>query len=267
MRIRSEPSRTTPWQAFYRCLGRESGAQPDCRMPGIPREYVDPFVFAYFEAAALDLDGTLAEANRVTDHELAAIEAQAEQAKREWARAGNRLDHVRRDYQDEKLVADDWNEQREQLQKELTDFSRTIERLLQRRDEILAERSQLDSEQTGLEALAQIRAAVAGGVSDADSVVAARAALAVTFEHFVLHVPDLGTLDGDEAELRFRRVLDSRLAFNNPDGETTHCLEPVAREDAALAPWRLDVEGNVIEREELARTPISSGLKPDRSGP
>jgi hypothetical protein len=173
----------------YRCYGRLSGRN-NCDQPPISRELVDAAAFDYFARTALDVDATrqqLADAQGRKLTELAELVAEAE---REMQRADDRLVRVRRDYQNGRLDADDWREQRQQLTSEWEGAQAEAERLRSRTLEIGAISELRDVEQEVLEQLADLRAAVAGQVEAGAGLDAVRAALVRVFERFELvHIP------------------------------------------------------------------------------
>ncbi len=262
------------WTAFYRCMGRESGSHPECRMPAIARDAVDPYVFEYFARAALDVDAILAALDRRFEQEEAIVRGQIEVGERDAARARERLERVRRDYQDGRLDAGDWGEQRIQLSGELRAAEEAVALLHKRETDLAVEAEEARAEQQGLEVLAAVQAAVAGDVTDADSVEAARAALSTVFECFVLHREPfmrprhwdlLGVNDAEnysldaEDEVRGRNIIDAGLLFEE-------CyIEPIPRDDAIVRHWKLSELGDVVEGQELRRVGIAVGSIPPQS--
>jgi hypothetical protein len=146
-------------------------------------------------------------------------------AEREAQLATERLDRVRRDYQDGKLDADDWREQREQLTEELDGAKREAARLADQEREIDSWGDVCDVEAETLRKLASIRKAIAGEVKDADGIEAVRAALTRLFERFVLDV------DGDEATM-------TPVARLSQSWTTDEQLRPIVR------PTPLDLAAN-----------------------
>ena len=144
------PRRTTNEQGrvyeLYVCGGKLSGASPDCTMPSIRRESLDEAAFGYFANVGLDVEET----RRRFASQIATALAQARgtlvQAERQRGLAEERLTRVRRDYQDGKLDASDWAEQREQLQDECDAAAAEAERLRRRVEEITAEGERLDAD-------------------------------------------------------------------------------------------------------------------------
>jgi hypothetical protein len=102
------------------------------------------------------------------------------EAEREAQRARERFDRVRRDYQDGKLEAEDWNEQREDLQEELSGAEAQVEAMRQREAHVAADTAHRDVEAETLRTLAALR--------DAENLDHVRAVLQTTFERFVLEM-------------------------------------------------------------------------------
>jgi site-specific DNA recombinase len=278
MRVRSEPSRNTEWRAFYRCTGREGGAAPECRMPGIPRDRVDPYVYAHFEDVALDVDAMREHVAERFAAKTDEIKSQLEHATREEATARARLTHVRTVFQDGKLDPDDYREQRDDLRDGLRAATAAAERLQARLAELKAEAAHVDAEEEALTRLAAFREAVAGNVRDAQSVEAAHNALKTVFSHFVLHhrraiaAAATGETDeADEADEAAMKAEDAaeRAKLRVPIYEAdldlgSYYLEPIPRDEAIVVPWAFD-SGDVSVFEELRRTTIAATGEPNES--
>jgi hypothetical protein len=84
-----------------------------CPQKPIKREVIDTPAGTFFELVGLDLHATRASITQAHDARRDEYRALREQAEREARKAEARLAHVKRDYQDGKLAADDWNEQRD----------------------------------------------------------------------------------------------------------------------------------------------------------
>ena len=93
------------------------------------RRDVDQAVYDYFQRVGLDVEATRQQLAEARDRKLTEVRALRSQADGEAHRAVDRLARVRRDYQDGKLAADDWSEQRDQLIVELGAAQSEAERL------------------------------------------------------------------------------------------------------------------------------------------
>jgi hypothetical protein len=115
------------------------------------------------------------------------VRALRQQSEREARKAEDRLARVRRDYQDGKIEADDWAEQRDQLTTEHQAAQAEVERLSASEQEAHAGGDLIDVEAETLRRLSEVRRAVSGEVRDAADTDAVRAALARLFDGFVVH--------------------------------------------------------------------------------
>jgi DNA invertase Pin-like site-specific DNA recombinase len=235
-------SKTGRWYEAYLCYGRIRDREA-CDQPPVPREDIDGAFFRYFETVALDVDATRAQFAAEQSRHLAEAEALRERARREEHEATARLARVRRDYQDGKLDADDWRDQRDELTAEL-EAARAQAARLDEQTALLAERRLPDAELAVLEYLTELRATIVGRVREGDNVEAVRAALLTLFDRFTLH-----RFDGETGP----PIANDRLLVGDPlDGG--YFLEPSVRpemvaqvlavhhpsgEPAAVAPTRI----------------------------
>jgi hypothetical protein len=173
-----------PYEA-YLCYGRIRDVEACDQLP-VRRQDIDGAFLRYFETAALDVDATRAQFAAEQSRQLAETEALRERARREEHEAAARLVRVRRDYQDGKLDADDWRDQRDELTAEL-EAARAQAAQLEERVVDLAERELPVAELVVLEYLTDLRAAIVGRVREGDSLEAVRAALFTLFDGFILH--------------------------------------------------------------------------------
>lgn len=185
----------SPTREVYECSGRIRNGTAYCPAKPIPRAPIDAAVFDYFAKVGLDLETTREQLARALDSQLADVREAREAADRQEQQAAARLERVRRDYQDGKLEAEDWSEQRAQLAQELTAAQASAQRLRDQ-ERALEANPALDAEQETLERLAELRAAVAGEVSGAADLDAARLVLAKLFDHFLI-----GYVQEPESEL------------------------------------------------------------------
>lgn len=203
-----------PSTEWYTCNQYISlGGDSTCKMRSLRRDELDAAVYAYFEEVGLDVEATRAAMAEAVSHRLAEAQALRQAAEREAQRADERLARVRRDYQDGKLDADDWTEQRQQLTEEAQGADAEADRLRASEAEVLRDGAAHDAEQEVLEQLARIRQAVAGEVADAEGVNAVRAALTRLFESFTVSLP----VDG-KAQVRPKRRA-ATIAYDLTDME------------------------------------------------
>jgi hypothetical protein len=123
---------------------------------------------------------------RIANAQKNAIRAEAEIA---------HLDGLLREGGEEGLVPAEWRRLVAPAQTELDAANAALGDLRAEEQAIISEASLADAEQDTLEALASLRAVVAGEIAGADEIEAAQAALRRIFSHFVLH--DLRDLDKD----------------------------------------------------------------------
>jgi hypothetical protein len=161
-------------------MGNHPKGAGTCPMPIVSARLIDDAVLAYFQNVWLDVDATkkkLSTSFTAWTEEAAGYRAEAE---RELQRARERLERVRRDYQDGKLQAEDWNEQRPGLQEELRAAEAQVEAMSQREAHVAAQTVQPDVEAETLRTLATLR--------EAENLDHVRAVLQTTFERFVLEL-------------------------------------------------------------------------------
>lgn len=216
------------WYEVYICGGRSSGAT-DCTQSAVHRAVVDSAVLAYFERVGLDVEATRAELAARADVERAELRTLRGQAEREQAKAEERLERVRRAFQDGVIEPEDWADQRAQLQDELTAARQGAARLAAREAEVADDPAVLGDEEL-LTRLAELRAAIAGHVNaNPDDFAATHAALGRVFAAFHLRAASgvvrhdaVVAVDGEEV------LLDRVPAV---DG---YVLEPEPRSDAVV---------------------------------
>ena len=182
-------------------------------------------------------------------------------AERQRALADDRYARVRRDYQDGRLDADDWREQRDELRDEQAAATEEVVRLEARVEKVVGHVALFDAEEDLLERLAELRAAVAGRVADGTTVEAMRTALLRLFSGFTLHAHDYLTGHTmDEAPLP-EGWLRSRTYWHpglTPPG--THLLEPHPRREMIL-----DADKQ-MPFPELRRVPLEARVRIAASG-
>ena len=192
----TQPRKTTGQYEVYACSGHLEGSRA-CDQPRIRRELIDSAVLRFFEDVALDVDATRTAIENAHQAKIREFDALRDQAQRDLVRAEERLARVRRDYQDGRLDADDWHEQRIELGAELYAATAQGEALDGQRVALEAEVAQIDTEGAVLAELAAIRAMVAGDVTAGghagiDEVRVALRRLFTQFELIDPHVSGLG---------------------------------------------------------------------------
>ncbi len=251
MRARTQRKNYGTWQA-YLCNGRLSGST-NCTIPAFPRDEIDRAVWHYFESVGLDYDAMVREDEERRSLHLAEIAVQVEVANAELRRAEERLERVRRDYLDGKLTAAHWEDFFTELQPEREAAAAALEQLHAQAEATRNETTLRDAEAETVAALQAIREALAGLVTGAADLDAARRALRRVFESFTLH------RYADAAA----GVFDADLALGD------WYIVPTVRADAILSPLVIGCddhhEPTIEQAQELRRVPISSGKKPSSS--
>lgn len=246
----TKPTRT-PGALYerYQCSGRLQYGSDRCSQQPVERGPIDTAVWRFFEKVALDVDATKAALADQHDAKLAEIDALRAQADREAQRAEARLARVRRDYQDDKLDADDWREQRGLLTAELEAATSQADRFDRHRAALTDEMAQIDAESAVLEQIAALRAMVVGEVREGgrESVDAFRAALRRLFTGFELMTSErpFGTRPDDDG-----------IPWPHPDlnlggGDEWMVLLPRLRRDAVVDWWDGEVEFPALRRAAL----------------
>jgi hypothetical protein len=178
--------RTNGGYQMYYCNGRSKLGRDFCDMPHLRRADIDQAVYRYFEQVALDVEATRRTIMEARDRKLAEVRALLEQAEHQARRAEERLARVRRDYADGRIDAEDWREFRVELSAERDAARAEAERLAAQHREVETWGELRDTEAETLRRLSEIRALIAGEIRDATGLDAVRAALARTFELFVI---------------------------------------------------------------------------------
>lgn len=182
----TKPNKTGGYYEVYDCYGRTK-KKNGCTLRPVPRVLVDSGVCDYFMNVAVDVEATRAQLGRHRESALSEVAALLATKERDAQAAEDRLARVRRDYQDGKLDADDWADQRVQLAEEATAANDQLSRLQSRQAETRDSFDSTDLEAEALRRLADVRAAIIGSVRNAQTVEATRAALGRLFEGFTLH--------------------------------------------------------------------------------
>jgi DNA invertase Pin-like site-specific DNA recombinase len=201
-----------------------------CTMGPVKRATIDTAVYSYFEQVGLDIEATRQQLAESRDHKLAEVRALAAQAEAEKHRSEERLARVRRDYVNDKLAAEDWDEFRTELTAELEGASAEVERLAQQSTEVEAWGQVADAEHDTLAKLAALRSAVAGDITNPTSTDAIRAALSRLFDHFVLRRVEPGQRVHADLAWQGDYVIDPVVREQAIEGYTT--LRPIFRRES-----------------------------------
>jgi DNA invertase Pin-like site-specific DNA recombinase len=179
----------------YRCNTRVRYGVNACEQVPIKRLAVDRPVLDYFEHAAIDMDATQRAIEATTAREIDTIRVLRAQAQQDEHRAAERLTRVKRDYQDGRLDADDWREQRAELTAALGAARAKLSQLTDQERRV-SENAHNAAQEDVQRYLNGVRAAIVGGVQDARGAEAVRAALRVLFDRFTLRPLRLVEQDG-----------------------------------------------------------------------
>ena len=231
----------------YLCENHRRDAA-SCPVGPIRRDHIDPQVFRYFERVGVDIDATRRELALAQESRTAEVTALQLQARREAQTAEERLTRVKRDYLEGRITAEDWSGFRDDLTADVEATQAKAARFDEQAATVEGAASVAELEADVLEKLTAIRAALAGEVSDAGGIEAARAALQRLFEGFGLSEPELG-----------RRV-PAELAWA---GQARYLLEPILREGVIPAPEPLYPSRNnfnvgVVTKNLFAAIPLSN---------
>jgi DNA invertase Pin-like site-specific DNA recombinase len=166
-----------------------------CSQGSVPRAEIDGSVWDYFANVKLDIEATREQVADQLDRRLAEARSLRDSADAEAGCTAANLARVRADYKAGDISAEDWRELRGELDAELAAANAEAERMAERLERAESESSLTDLEAEVIERLAEIRAAVAGEVTNTDGAAEARAALMKLFDGFILHkgIPDLGS--------------------------------------------------------------------------
>jgi site-specific DNA recombinase len=211
----TKPNRSGGTYEVYTCYGRIRHGVAHCGQRPVKRQLVDGAVFSYFAQVGLDVEATRRSIADARDAKLAEVRVLHDQAQLEARRAEDRLARVRRDYTDGRIDAGDWRGFRDELVGERDAARAEAGRLADQLLEVERWGDVKDAEGETLRRLSEVRAAIAGDVQGAEGLDGVRAALARTFDHFVLRrrVP----------RVHVELVADADLV-----------IEPVVREQAVV---------------------------------
>jgi len=185
----------------YQCRTNKTMGVAACSMPILLRSAVEIAAVDMFAKTAFDFATTREHVAGQLSTRVAEVVAQAARAEREAADLQGQADRVERDYRRGALPAEDYARMRADIAAELTATAAERTRLLAHADELRAAEVNLDAEDVTLRALAELRQAIAGQISNTEGIGALRAAMAQVFE-FVSMMPT-AYLNGlnDEGEL------------------------------------------------------------------
>jgi site-specific DNA recombinase len=172
----------------YRCMGRRSGAA-QCKQPDVPRQAIDASVMEYFAAVALDVEGTVAQLTGERDRRLAELDERlvaARSREREADAELVRCDALLR----EGLSLERYERVAAPAEANKVQAQADLDSLLAERDAVEGTLEVADAAGEYMERIAALRAAVAGEVTQAESLRATQVALRRVFDGFVLHRAD-----------------------------------------------------------------------------
>lgn len=166
-----------------------------CMMKPIERAHVDEALLAYFEEVSLDLEATRAQLTAAAQHGSDEAKARRLGAERELLLAMERIARVRRAFQDGKIDADDWRDQRLELEAEQAAAKSELARWTEREEEVARDVGMVDAGAELLVRLADLREAVAGRITGSVDVPALRAAFTAVFLSVDIVMSDDGERD------------------------------------------------------------------------
>jgi hypothetical protein len=194
-------ARTERGRGWYVCATKKGlGGVAACPMPRVPRDVVEAPLLAYFRDTILDIDTTRAQIEQAAARKVEEARALREHAEHQATLAEERLARVRRDYQDERITAEDWAEQREELTGERQAAHAQAARLAGREAEAIEAKARLGQEGQLLALLHELRVSIIESVREADDQAgtdAVRAALSRVFQRFVIGRVDAPWVDGE----------------------------------------------------------------------
>jgi site-specific DNA recombinase len=231
----------------YRCMGRRSGAV-ECKQPDVPRQTIDASVMEYFAAVALDVEGTVAQLTDERDRRLAELDerlAVVRSREREADAELARMDAALR----EGMPLEQWRRVVAPAEANKAQAQADIDALLDEREQVEGTLEVADAAGEFVERIAALRAAVAGEVTQAESLRSTQVTLRRVFDGFVLHRADSPSAP--------RRV-HAELGLGVKD----YVIEPSVAEEARLG--TLPAGTPVVSREPLSLAQGNS--RPSRRG-
>jgi DNA invertase Pin-like site-specific DNA recombinase len=183
---RTDPNRKGPPRETYFCYGRKQ--DPDsCSMVPVSRISVDASVGAYFMTLCLDVEATRDRLAVAHDRKLAEARALCEQAERVAVRAREATERIERDYASGELSAESYEHLIVKFGGEREGAEAEVARLRVQEERILEVRQLISAPNEVFDVLDRVSRAVAGDVTEAPTLEATRAQLALYFDRFILH--------------------------------------------------------------------------------
>lgn len=255
---RRDGSRYEVYLCYTRVRDNEACAQTPVARPAI-----DSAVMEYFERVGLDLDATRQQIEAGITRRMASASAVARAAERQVALKEAELARVERDYLAGDLSAKAYERLSRQLEMETTASCAERDRLVARENEDRLTEARIVGEGEIVEQLTRLRAAVAGKVTDGETLAAVRAALLRLFESFTLrHVSSEGAPGCRvEAALEFGEFHEG-LGYE-------YWLEPLIRPEAVVgfrALEEVDAETGMLVASNFA-TPVDPVLRRESLSP
>jgi hypothetical protein len=155
-------------------------------MRGVLASEIDGPLLAYLEAQVFDLDATREAIAEERDRRLVESQALIAQADAAAGQADADLARVKADYRAGRISAEDWSELRAEIEADRSASEAEAAQLRRRAEEIEREAQALGVEDELAKRLAELRLAVAGEVTSAESLEAIRSALSRVFDHVAL---------------------------------------------------------------------------------
>jgi site-specific DNA recombinase len=166
----------------YMCRGRIEHGPEFCSQPSIRRELIDEPFLAHLLDGYIDLEATRKRIQERTASALTLAQEALTQAEREAASAEAKLARVRGHYQDGKIEADDWAEQRPGLTAGLEAAREAVLRAQEHVQQTEQTGVVGDAEHALLDHLAALKKAVTAGVGAAPDLAALRNVIGQIFE-------------------------------------------------------------------------------------
>jgi site-specific DNA recombinase len=189
----------------YRCYTRLSTKADACVQTNVPRALLDTAVFDFFASQRFDAQATqeYMEAKAGSAHKQRADLLAA--AKREEHKAREILERMTRERMEDRIDPDEWRDEwKPRLDKEVAGASGKREQLERQVKESAAETEAIAqiAGSAAVQALAKVRAQIAGEVTSAKDIDSLRATLGLLFERFeIARTPLSQIVDSGEPEL------------------------------------------------------------------
>lgn len=210
----------------YKCQRVRNHGAGACTMPPVRREPLEHAVVQHFLNARLDVKAMRKRHAETMERRLAEVVARRRDAEIAAMRAADRLERVKRWFQDGALNADDWREQRDELIGEEQAATAQARQLHEREDELKATVSARDTEAEVLRFLATVRESMLAPVRDAASLDALRAGFRRIYRSF--HVYPAGSTEA--------------VALAGEAGERLLVVAPTSADGVFLGPAYRDLK-------------------------